>query len=150
MYYNRVILVGFVGQDPDVRYYGPKHLSASFSLATTEPGYTRPTGEVVTEQTDWHLVQCAGASARFVEDYVRKGSYLLIEGQLRNRTYTDKNGVQHTQMHVFATRVVGLSRTKNSPTAEVTAEVQEMIKPNNPAYEKYVAELEQEVDDLPF
>ena len=82
---NKVILIGNVGKDPEVRYPEKDFPVAEVSLATNELR-----GETQVEVTEWHTLMFAGENARLVERYVRKGLRLYIEGKLRYREYEDK------------------------------------------------------------
>ena len=84
---NKVILIGNVGRDPDIRYTAPGQAVASFSLATTERGYTAANGTQVPDRTEWHSIVMWGKNAEIAERYIRKGSQLYIEGKLRTRTW---------------------------------------------------------------
>lgn len=89
---NKVMLIGNVGKEPDVRYIDNGVATASLVLATNTPGYTLPNGTQVPERTEWHNVLLWRRMAEIVERYVHKGDKLYIEGQLRTRSYTDKQG----------------------------------------------------------
>lgn len=99
---NKVILLGNVGRDPDVRYLDGGVAVASFPLATTERGYTLPNGTQVPERTDWHNIVLWRGLAQVAEKYVHKGDKLYIEGKLRPRTYDDQNGVRRSIVEVYA------------------------------------------------
>ena len=90
MSYNRIILLGNVGKDPEVREFENGKL-ASFTLATSEKGYTNKNGVQVPESTQWHNCVCFGKTADFVANYIRKGHKLLVEGKVRYRSY-EQNG----------------------------------------------------------
>lgn len=89
---NKVMLIGNVGKDPDVRYYDADQAMAQVSLATTERGYTLANGTQVPDRTDWHNLVFFHALAKYVEKYVRKGDKLYVEGKIRYRAYDDKQG----------------------------------------------------------
>jgi single-strand DNA-binding protein len=89
MSFNRVILVGNVGKDPEIRRF-ENNIKASFSLATSET-YTPKGGDKVT-QTEWHNIVAWRRLAELAENYIRKGSQLLVEGKLRYRSYDDRDG----------------------------------------------------------
>lgn len=91
---NKVILVGNVGKDPEVRYLDNNLAMARFSIATTERGFTSKTGQVIPDKTEWHSVVVWRKLAEIVEKYVKKGSQVYVEGKLRNRSYDDKDGVK--------------------------------------------------------
>lgn len=88
---NKVILIGNVGQDPNVRYVDNGVCVAQFRLATSERGYTLQNGTQVPDRTEWHnLVFWKGIAER-VERYVRKGMKLSVEGKLRTRTFETRD-----------------------------------------------------------
>ena len=88
---NKVILVGNIGQDPDVKHFDNGGSIANLSLATSEVWKDKNTGEPQ-ERTDWHRVVFRGNLVQVVEKYVKKGSKLYIEGKLQTRKWTDQNG----------------------------------------------------------
>ena len=87
---NRVSLIGYVGQNPDVRTFESNRKKASFSLATNEY-YTNEKGERV-ESTEWHNLVAWGKLADVVEKYVEKGREIVAEGKITYRSYDDKEG----------------------------------------------------------
>jgi len=88
---NKVILVGNLGQDPEVRYLPSGGAVANITLATSESWRDKATGEQK-EQTEWHRVVLFGKLAEVAGEYLRKGSQVYIEGQLRTRKWTDQSG----------------------------------------------------------
>lgn len=90
---NKVILVGNLGQDPEVRYLPNGGAVANITLATSESWRDKQTGEMK-EQTEWHRVVLFGKLAEVASEYLRKGSQVYIEGQLRTRKWTDQSGVE--------------------------------------------------------
>lgn len=80
---NKVILIGNVGQDPEIRYVDTRPV-ASFSLATTDRAYTTASGVQIPERTEWHRIVMWDKSAEIAEKYIRKGTKLYVEGKLRN------------------------------------------------------------------
>lgn len=92
---NKVILIGNVGSDPDVRYPEKDFPVAYFSLATNE---VRGNNEV----TEWHNIVMTGDQARYAERYIRKGMKLYIEGSLRTRQYTDKFNISRKRTEIYA------------------------------------------------
>lgn len=90
---NKVILVGNVGKDPEVREVSNTKV-ANFSLATTERGFTTQSGTVVPEKTEWHNLVAWRGLAEIAEKYIRKGSQLYIEGKLQTRSW-EKDGIKH-------------------------------------------------------
>ena len=112
---NKVILVGNVGKDPDVKYFDNGSVVASFSLATTEKGYTSQSGVTVPDRTEWHNIVCWRGLAKVAEQYVKKGTQVYIEGKIRSRSYDDANGVKRyvTEVYVDALQLLG-SKTNNT------------------------------------
>ncbi|MDO4512396.1 MAG: single-stranded DNA-binding protein [Bacteroidales bacterium] len=108
---NKVILIGNVGKDPDIRYPQQGQCVASFSLATTEKFTSN--GQL-TERTEWHNIVVWGKQAETVEKYVRKGTKLYIEGKLRTRQWEDRNAIKRyvTEVYVDTFELLG-SRPAN-------------------------------------
>lgn len=106
---NKVILLGNVGKDPEVRYPQQGQAVAQFSLATTERGYTNASGVQVPERTEWHNIVAWGRNAEIVERYVKKGTQLYIEGKLRTRMWEDRNQIKHyvTEVYVDVLELLG-------------------------------------------
>lgn len=90
---NKVILVGNLGNDPEVRYLPSGGAVANMTLATSESWRDKATGEQK-EQTEWHRVVLFGKLAEVAGEYLRKGSQVYIEGQLRTRKWTDQSGTE--------------------------------------------------------
>ena len=101
---NKVILIGFLGNAPEIRYMPNGNAVAHFSLATSETWRSKQTGEMK-ELTEWHRVVLFGKLAEVAGEYLRKGSQVYIEGQLRTRSWDDNNGVtRHTTEIVVSTQ----------------------------------------------
>lgn len=90
---NKVILVGNLGQDPEVRYMPNGGAVANLSLATSDTWTDKQTGDKK-ERTEWHRVVLYGKLAEIASEYLRKGSQVYIEGALRTRKWTDQSGVE--------------------------------------------------------
>ena len=90
---NKVILVGRLGQDVEIRYTPSGAAVANLTLATSESWRDKQTGELK-EQTEWHRVVLFGKLAEVAGEYLRKGAQVYIEGQLRTRKWTDQAGVE--------------------------------------------------------
>lgn len=90
---NKVILVGNLGQDPEVRYMPNGGAVANITLATSESWRDKQTGETK-EKTEWHRVVLFGKLAEVAGEYLRKGSQVYIEGALQTRKWTDQAGVE--------------------------------------------------------
>ena len=107
---NKVFLIGNVGKDPEVHYFDSNTRKASFTLATTDRGFTRTDGTAVPERTEWHNIVVWRGLAEVVEKYVRKGSKLFIEGKITSRSYEDKSGVKRYVTEITAENLELLNR----------------------------------------
>lgn len=98
---NKVILVGNLGADPEIRHLQNGAAVANFRIATSETYKDKTTGEK-REQTEWHSVVAWRGLAEITEKYLRKGSKVYVEGKLRTRKWQDKEGVERytTEIHV--------------------------------------------------
>lgn len=119
---NKVMLIGNVGKEPEIRYVEAGVPTAVLSLATHTPGYTLPNGTQVPERTEWHRVLLWRRLAEVVERYVHSGDKLYIEGQLRTRSYTDKLGKTKYVTEIWAENMEMLS-----PKKTVTPESQPSV-----------------------
>lgn len=106
---NKVMLIGNVGREPEIRYVDSNMPVARVSLATSERAYILKNGTQVPERTEWHRLVAWRETAQFIEKYVHTGDKLYVEGQLRTRSYTDKNGIQRNQTEVMVEKVERLS-----------------------------------------
>lgn len=110
---NKVILVGNVGIDPEVRTTESGVKVARVRLATTERYYDRQTNEAK-ELTEWHTITLWRGLADVVDKYVRKGSQLYIEGRLRTREWTDKENIKRYATEILADEMKLLGRRADS------------------------------------
>lgn len=106
---NKVILVGNVGKNPEMRFVGDRPF-VRFTLATSEPAYTDTRGEQVPEITEWHNIIMWDDFARTAERYITKGTKLYIEGKLRTRTWQDSNAIKRNITEIIVERFDILSR----------------------------------------
>ena len=109
---NKVILIGNVGGDPDVKYFNEGVAVARFSLATTEV-YNNKNGERVS-QTEWHNIVLWRNLAQIAEKYVKKGMTLYIEGRLRTRSWDDQNGTKRYTTEIYGDSMQMLSRKQEA------------------------------------
>ena len=98
---NKVILVGTLGKDPEVRYSQAGAAMTSISVATNESWKDKVTGEKQ-ERTEWHRVKFFGRLAEIAGEYLKKGGQVYIEGSLRTEKYTDKQGVEKYSTDIIA------------------------------------------------
>jgi single-strand DNA-binding protein len=151
---NKVILIGNIGRDPEVKYFESGNAIANFTLATNERGYTLPNGTQVPERTDWHNIVVRGERIQFVEKHVKKGSSVLVEGKIRYREY-EKDGIRRFVTEIIADKVEFYSTPRrqdgevgNTTTAAPSnAGASAQTPTSAPAFE---GPVENPVDDLPF
>lgn len=118
---NKVMLIGNVGKDPDVKYYDADQAVAQFPLATTERGYILQNGTRVPDRTDWHNIVMWRDLAKIAEKYVHKGDKLYIEGRIRYRYYDDKNGQRRFITEIYAENMELLTSRQNiQPVSDKT------------------------------
>lgn len=98
---NKVMMIGRLGKDPDVRYLDSGVAVATFSLATSERAYTAKNGQQVPERTEWHNIVLWRGLAETAEKYLKKGDLLYVEGKLRSRSYDDTQGIRRTIVEIF-------------------------------------------------
>lgn len=111
---NKVMLIGNVGQEPEVRYVDQGVAVARVRLATTERGYTLQNGTQVPEHTDWHNIILWRRLAEVVEKYVHKGDKLYIEGRIRYTSYDDKQGQKRYATEIWADNMEMLTPKGNT------------------------------------
>ncbi len=118
---NKVILVGNLGQDPEVKYMPSGGAVTNISIATTDSWKDKATGEKK-ENTEWHRVVFFNRLAEIVGEYLRKGSQVYIEGNLRTRKWQDQNGVDKytteivaREMQMLGSRAGGSSDFNQAP-----------------------------------
>jgi single-strand DNA-binding protein len=139
---NKVILIGNVGKDPDVRYLDSGVAVATFSLATTERGYTLQNGTQVPYRTEWHNIVLWRGLAQTAEKYVHKGDKLYIEGKIKSRSYDDQNGIKRTIVEIFADNMEMLTPRGGAAQPQMAAPAQQQ-----PAQQPVA---DSPADDLPF
>ena len=98
---NKVIIVGNLGRDPETRYMPSGDAMTSIAVATTDSWKDKTTGEKK-EQTEWHRISFFGKLAEIAGQYLKKGSQVYIEGSLRTRKYTEKDGVEKYSTEIKA------------------------------------------------
>ncbi len=139
---NKVILIGNLGRDPEVRHLESGASVANFPIATTE-SYKDKNGNRQ-DQTEWHNIVLWRGLAEIAEKYLKKGSQVYIEGKLRSRSWEDKEG--NTR---YITEVVGDSMTMLGGRSEGNSSSQES-KAEKVSEETPITSNEDENDDLPF
>lgn len=146
---NKVMLIGNVGKDPDVRYLDRGVAVATVVLATTERGYKLQNGTEVPERTEWHNIIFWRGLAETVEKYVHKGDKLFVEGKIRTRSYDDQNGVKRYITEIFADNMEMLT-PRSASSAPVATPVQNSHNKDAASSRPSAGAQEGSVDDLPF
>lgn len=118
---NKVILVGNLGKDPELRYTPNGQAVATFSLATNRKWKDKE-GQMQ-DQTDWHNIVTWGRQAEIAKEYLKKGSPIFVEGRIQYRTYNDRDGNKRYITEIVAQSLQMLGRKGTEPAAEVPQEV---------------------------
>jgi len=145
---NKVILIGNVGKDPEVKYFDDNNAVANFSLATSERGFKAANGTEVPERTEWHNIVCWRGLAKIAEQFVKKGSQIYIEGKIRTRSYDDKNGVKRYVTEVYADSLELLGRRGDSQSSADSPSGRQQSSAPSPSSPS--VDTSEETDDLPF
>lgn len=156
---NKVILVGNVGNEPDARYMPNGDAVCNFSLATSESWKDRTSGEKK-EITEWHRIVCYRKLADIVAQYVKKGGQLYIEGRLKTRKWTDKEGVEKytTEIEMTEMKMLGARQPDNNDRQwkPPAARDQSAMANNRPQQQQQQHQRQPQVedysqlDDIPF
>lgn len=104
---NKIMLIGNLGADPDVSFLNNGEAVANFRVATSVRWKDRQSGEL-REETEWHRVSCFGRQAEYVGQYLKKGNRVYVEGRLRTRKWTDKEGIERYTTEILAQSVQGM------------------------------------------
>ncbi len=155
---NKVMLIGNVGKDPEVRYLegngaqGPAPKVASFTLATTER-YRDRNGEV-RENTEWHNIVAWRNSADIAEKYIHKGSKIYVEGKLRTRSWNDQAGAKHYTTEIVVDSLQLLDRRPEAEQGQSYQPRPASVPQNTESAPQYAqsaaVSAEAPADDLPF
>lgn len=148
---NKVILLGNLGQDPEVRFLPSGTKVANISIATSE-SYTNKEGQRV-DQTEWHRVELWDGLASIAEQYLKKGNQVYIEGKIRSEEYQDKSGntARSYKIRATALNLIGSRDGNSSPEPKEKPAPGMGNLANNTVSEPAPAFLNsEEEDDLPF
>ena len=113
---NKVMLIGNVGKDPEVRHLEGGSVVASFSLATTEK--YRDRNNELKETTEWHNIVCWRALAELADKYIRKGTQIYVEGKIRTRSWEDQSGQKRYTTEILADSIQLLGRKADNPSGQ--------------------------------
>ncbi|MFO7543474.1 MAG: single-stranded DNA-binding protein [Thiobacillus sp.] len=155
---NKVILVGNLGRDPDMRYLPSGEAVANLAIATTDK-YKDKSGQLV-EATEWHRVSFFGRTAEVCGQYLKKGGQVYVEGSIRTRKYTDKEGVEKYATEIRGDRMQMLGGRSGGGVADMDdsggyAEATPRSQPaparaNAPAQRPASSGFDDMDDDIPF
>ena len=134
---NKVILIGNVGGDPEIRYMPNGEAVANFSIATTDQWKDKQGQKQ--ERTEWHRIVAYRKLAEIVESYVKKGKSVYISGAIQSQKYTDKQGVDKVSFQIVADELLLLDRAQ---------EQQQQSAPKENA--AHAADFDAFEDDIPF
>ena len=143
---NKVILVGNLGQDPEIRFMPSGGQVANISVATSETWKDKQTGQPQ-ERTEWHRVIFFNRLAEIAGEYLRKGSKVYIEGSLRTRKWQDKSGVDR-----YTTEIVGreLQMLDSRPATAADGPTSAQAPPSQPDRDAGAGGPDNFDDDIPF
>jgi single-strand DNA-binding protein len=143
---NKVILIGRLGQNPELRYIPQTERAvANFTLATNEK-YYNPTTNESDIRVEWHKIVAWGKQAEFCEKYLRQGKQILVEGKLRTRNWQDKEGNKRFTTEIHAQNIVFLGKREDSAAEPDFGEHDVSEFPS----EKPSPEVVEDDDEVPF
>lgn len=153
---NKVILIGNLGADPEIRHLQNDISVANFRIATSETFKDRNTGEK-REQTEWHSIVAWRGLATIAEKYLRKGSKVYVEGKLRTRKW-EKDGIERYTTEIMADEMTLLDRPSGQGQAQDQGQAQaagpgevgRQARPASGAPARSSAPAGEDLDDLPF
>ncbi len=148
--FSQTMIIGHLGQAPDLRHTPNGDAVATLSVATNKRWKDRNTGKEM-EHTEWHRVNVWGRQAENAAQYLRKGSLVGVVGETQTRKYTDKNGIERWATEIRAQRVMFLDRqgagaAPPHPAEQAAAQSREMNHPS----EESMPDFDSFDDDLPF
>jgi single-strand DNA-binding protein len=152
---NKVILIGNLGSDPEVRHLSNGSVVANFNIATSE-SYTNKNGERVT-QTEWHRIELWDGLAKVAEQYLKKGQSVYVEGKLKTESWQDSDGNNRTTTRIRGLNMTMLGGRNSDQSGGNTEQSQPQQNVSTPAAaappqapSAPPAPVEEETDDLPF
>ena len=113
---NKVILLGYVGKDPEMKEFESGKV-AKMTIATTEKGYKLKSGKDIPDRTEWHNIMLWGGLAEVAEKYINKGQQVYIEGKIHTRSWADKEGITHYITEVVASDLQMLGKREEGSKA---------------------------------
>jgi single-strand DNA-binding protein len=151
---NKVIIVGNLGRDPETRYLPSGEAVANISVATTDTWKDKASGEKK-EATEWHRVSFFGRLAEIAGEYLKKGSQVYVEGSLRTRKWTDKEGKERytTEIRADTMQMLGSRAGAGEARGEAKAEAApkgDATAKSGGAIKKPAGKFDDMEDDIPF
>ena len=140
---NKVILVGNLGQKPEMRYTATQSAVANLSIATTESWKDKESGEM-RDKTEWHRVVYFGKLAEIVEKYLDKGSSVYVEGKLQTRKWQDKNGADRWTTEIVGSELTMLGSRSSGSNNSMASDQSESPFPEDDSGQGLTD------DDIPF
>ena len=141
---NKVILIGRLGRDPEVRYMPSGDAVCNFSVATSESW--KDQNGVKQERTEWHEITLYRKLAEIAGQYLKKGSLVCIEGKIQSRKYTDKMGIERTAYDIIANEMKMLGGKSDVAPVATTNSPPPQARPNSIP----VAPVDDDSNDIPF
>lgn len=145
---NKVILIGNLGNDPEVRYTPSGNAVANISLATSENWRDKQSGEMQ-DRTEWHRVVFFNRLAEIVGEYLKKGSKVYVEGSLRTRKWQDKSGADRYTTEIIANEMQMLD-SKNNGAENTFSRPETNTQSQEPKNTETDDTNEDYDDDIPF
>lgn len=144
---NKVIIVGNLGKEPEIKYMPNGNAVANLTVATSETWKDKNTGEQA-EKTEWHRIVAFRRLAEIMGEYLKKGSKVYLEGKLQTRKWQDKNGADHWTTEIIVDQMQMLdSRGQGSAPAQQQRPAQSASQQSRPASEPPQNDFD---DDIPF
>ncbi|MFI3282221.1 MAG: single-stranded DNA-binding protein [Rikenellaceae bacterium] len=134
---NKVILLGYVGSEPEIRSFESGSKMARIRIATTEKIFVRKSNET-RQHTEWHTVVFWGEAANFVDKYIHKATQIYIEGALRNREFTNKEGTKQIIVEIVGNEIKIVNQPKNIDAQSPQNKTPEITPPKD------------DLDNIPF
>ena len=144
---NKVILIGNLGRDPEVRYMPNGEAVCNFSIATSETWNDRQTGQRQ-ERTEWHNITLYRRLAEVAGQYLKKGSQVYIEGRIQSRKYTGKDGIERTAYEIIGNEMKMLGGGNDS--GQQNAQHTPPAPPRRQSPDAPAQPVDDIDDDLPF
>ena len=141
---NKVILIGYLGRDPEVRSMPNGEAVCNFSLATSESWKNKDGSK--TERTEWHNITLYRKLAQIAEQYLKKGRLVCVEGKIQSRKYTDTTGIERTAYDIIANEMKMLGGKSDAAPVATTNSPPPQVQPNSIT----VAPIDDISDDIPF